>query len=70
GRAARIAGIDDDQFQECVRDQRYLDALQEMIFVDNSGVSATPTFLVNDTMISGNDPEGIRRLIEAALSEG
>ena len=70
GRAARVAGIDEDQFEACVQDQRYLDALQEMVFVDNSGVSATPTFLVNGTMISGNDPEGIRRLIDEALAEG
>ncbi|MCD6287087.1 MAG: DsbA family protein [Anaerolineae bacterium] len=70
GRAARVAGIDEDQFDACVQDQRYLDALQEMVFVDNSGVSATPTFLVNGTMISGNDPEGIRRLIDEALAEG
>ena len=70
GRAARVAGIDDDLFQACVQDQRYLGALQEMIFIDNSGVSATPTFLVNGTMISGNAPEGIGRLIEEALSEG
>jgi len=70
GRAARVAGIDDDQFETCIQDQRYLDALQEMVFIDNSGVSATPTFFVNGTMISGNDPEGIRRLIDEALSEG
>lgn len=70
GRAARVAGIDDNQFETCVQDQRYLDALQEMVFIDNSGVSATPTFFVNGTMISGNDLEGIRRLIDEALSEG
>ncbi len=70
GRAARVAGIEADQFTACIQDQRYLDALQEMVFIDNSGVSATPTFFVNGTMISGNDPEGIRRLIEAALFEG
>jgi len=69
GRAARVAGIDDDQFEACIQDQRYLDALQEMVFIDNSGVSATPTFFVNGTMISGNTPEGIRWLIDGALSE-
>ena len=70
GSAARAAGIDDDQFAECIQDQRYLEALQEMVFIDNSGVSATPTFFVNGKMISGNDPVGIRRLIDQALSEG
>jgi protein-disulfide isomerase len=69
GRAARVAGIDSDQFETCTEDQRYAEAIQEMLFVDNSGVGATPTFFVNGTMISGNDPVGIRRLIDAALSE-
>jgi protein-disulfide isomerase len=67
-RAARIAGIDAQQFNQCRDEGRYAEALQEMLFVDNNGVSATPTFFVNDQQVAGNDPAGLRRLIEAELA--
>lgn len=69
-RAARVAGIDAAQFETCLEEQQYAGAMQEMIFDDNSGVAATPTFFVNGKMVSGNDLEGIRRLVDAALAEG
>jgi len=51
----------------CRSDQRYAAAVQEMAFVDNMGVRATPTFFVNGQMISGNVPNEIRKMIDEAL---
>lgn len=67
-RAARIAGIDANAFNTCREEQRYAGAIQEMLFVDNSGVAATPTFFVNGQQIPGNNLPGLRQLIEAELA--
>ncbi len=66
-RAARMARLDADAFRVCRSDQRYAAAVQEMAFVDNMGVRATPTFFVNGQMISGNVPNEIRKMIDEAL---
>ena len=68
-RAARLAGLDASMFRTCREEQRYNAAAQEMAFVDNEGVKATPAFFVNGKMISGNLPNEIRQAIDAALVE-
>lgn len=61
--------LDDDRFVECFSASRYDAAVQDAKSdALNSGVSATPTFLVNGTVILGNDPVGIQREIEDILS--
>lgn len=67
-RAALVAGMDMNAFRTCREDQRYAEAMQEMIFVDQRGVNATPTFFINDQMVSGNLPGEIRQAIEAELA--
>jgi protein-disulfide isomerase len=67
-RAALVAGMDMNAFRTCREEERYSEAMQEMVFVDNRGVNATPTFFINDQMVSGNRPDEIRRLIEAELA--
>jgi len=67
-RAARVAGLDESQLEACVGDDRYLPAIQEMLFEDNRGVDATPTFFVNGRMVSGNVPGEVRAAIEDALA--
>jgi protein-disulfide isomerase len=67
-RAALVAGMDMDAFRTCREEQRYAEAMQEMVFVDNNGVNATPTFFINEQMISGNRPDEIRQAIEAELT--
>lgn len=68
-RAAEIAGLDIEAFQTCQDSQRYSDAVQEAVFVDNYGVQGTPTFFVNGTQIVGNRPDQIKTAIEASLEE-
>jgi len=68
GRAARVAGLEADQHEACLTDDRYLPAIQEMLFDDNSGVTATPTFFINGQIVSGNAPQAIRQAIEDALA--
>ncbi|MGC9348902.1 MAG: DsbA family protein [Anaerolineae bacterium] len=68
-RAARVADLDMSGFQTCQDDQRYVDAVQEMAFVDNNGVRATPTFFINGEEMSGNVPNQIRDKIDAILGE-
>lgn len=66
-RAGRIAHLDMKAFDTCRDEQRYNAAVQEMAFVDNMGVTATPAFFVNGELISGNLPDVIRQKIDAAL---
>ena len=66
-RAAGIAGLEMGAFSECRAEQRYNPALQEIVFVNNQGVDATPTFFINGEEVSGNRPERIKELIELAL---
>jgi protein-disulfide isomerase len=68
--AARIAGLDTGAFADCRSEQRYSQALQEIVFVENQGVNATPTFFINGEQVSGNLPDRIRELIEQALTDG
>jgi hypothetical protein len=67
-RAARIAGIEMDEFVTCQEARRYGEALQEAVFLDNWGVNSTPTFFINGEAISGNLPGEIRAMIDAALA--
>jgi protein-disulfide isomerase len=67
-RAGLVSGMDMNAFRACREEQRYIQAMQEMVFVDNRGVNATPTFFVNDQLISGNRPDEIRQAIEAELA--
>jgi len=67
-RAARVSGLDMRVYNECVNSDRYEPAIQEMVYVDNMGVNATPTFFINGVKVSGNLPDEIRQKIEDALS--
>ena len=65
--AIRDAALDVRTFNTCRNNQKYQQAQGEIVFVDNMGVNATPTFFVNGTRVEGNRPEELRRLIEEAL---
>ena len=67
-RAARVSGLEMQVYKECVDSGRYRAALQEMVYVDNMGVNATPTFFINGVKVEGNLPDEIRQKIEDALS--
>lgn len=67
--AAQTAEVDLDALVECWESGRYRDAIMDAVnHAGQQGVNATPAFFVNGELIMGNDPAGIRRLIEAALS--
>ena len=68
-RAARVSGLDMKVYNECMDSGRYKGALQEMVYQDNMGVSATPTFFINGEKVEGNLPDEIRQKIEKALSD-
>jgi protein-disulfide isomerase len=67
-RAARVADLDMSGFRTCQDDQRYVNAVQEMVFEDNYGVRATPTFFINGEEIAGNVPDQIRDKLDALLA--
>lgn len=68
GQAARIAGMDQETFDRCVQDDSAADSIIQGMLVgrDEVGVSSTPTFLVNGSLVRGN--VGLERF-EEALSE-
>ncbi len=68
-RAARLAGIDQDAFNQCRTDGRYNAAIQEIVFTDNQGVNSTPTFFINGHEIAGDVPERIRQVIDEAVAQ-
>jgi hypothetical protein len=66
--AVRDAKLDSRAFGTCRRDGRYDAAVQESIFVNNMGVTGTPTFFVNGQEVVGNRPDEIRQRIDAELA--
>ena len=67
--AVRDAELDPSAFKACRRDGRYDAAVQESVFVNNMGVTGTPTFFVNGQEVVGNRPDEIRQRIDAALAD-
>lgn len=68
---AESANLDVGRFQTCMRDDRYLDQIQEAYLIGtNHGVDRTPSFLINGKLITGALPlSDFQVEIEAALSE-
>jgi peptidylprolyl isomerase/peptidyl-prolyl cis-trans isomerase B (cyclophilin B) len=67
--AAERIDLDIAQFSACRQENRYQEAvIDASMHAFDQGVNATPTFFVNGEQVMGNNPQGIRQLIEQALA--
>lgn len=70
-RIAEVAGLDMDEFNECMDENRYEDEVRaESDEAAAMGVSGTPTFLINDEMIFTGNYAEVQAAIEEALAGG
>jgi len=69
-RIARQAGMGEQQFEECLKDQKLLDAIKESQdhAVNKLKVNSTPTFFVNETLVRGDISfEAFQKIIDPLL---
>jgi len=68
---ADILDLDLDQFETCLSERTYQSvAADDERLARQNGISGTPSFLVNGTLLRGNQPiENFRLAIEEALAE-
>lgn len=69
---AKLAGIDDQKFEACLKDQKVLDGLQAGVKRghDEFGVRATPTFFINGEPFEGSlSFDEISAIIDKKLAE-
>lgn len=67
----RIAGLDKEAIDACLEDEQMAKSLAAW-FQQNreaDAINSTPTFIVNDTRVEGNNPGRLREVIEAELAE-
>lgn len=69
-RAGQQAGLDIEQFTECLNQSRYNNVLQQNIqAVGEAGVSSTPNFFINGEHVKGAQPfTAFQQQIEALLN--
>ena len=66
---SRDLGLDEDDFMACWDEGRYHNELLGHIRAARAaGVSVTPSFKINDQMVTGNVPDMIRQAIEDELA--
>jgi len=69
-RMANEAGADGDAIAQSVRQNEYAPDIQEhRTLADRSGVQGTPSFAVNDTLVTGGSYEQLSSEIESELGE-
>ncbi len=66
---AEILDLDPDQFETCLTERKYKElAAQDEVEAAQKGIDGTPTFIVNDVMLRGNQPfENFQQVIEEEL---
>ena len=70
-RVANGVGLSEEQFQACVTDEAAIAAMDERIKAAvDTGISGTPTFIVNGQTVPDNSLAGLSAAIDAALAEG
>jgi protein-disulfide isomerase len=61
--------LDRDQFAACMEEGRYNLVISDNVgYAHSIGVTSTPNFFINDTQVTGNQPQLIQQRIEAALA--
>ncbi|RZJ16958.1 MAG: DsbA family protein [Brevundimonas sp.] len=69
-RVANAAGLNQQQFEACVRDEDAIKAMEARIKAGlDAGVSGTPTFLVNGTKVIDSSLSGLSEAIDAELAK-
>jgi protein-disulfide isomerase len=69
-RIAGAAGLNQQQFEACVRDEDAIKAMEGRIKAGiDAGVSGTPTFLVNGTKVVDSSLSGLSEAIDAELAK-
>jgi protein-disulfide isomerase len=67
---ARVAGLDVDAFTTCIDGDEYEDDVEAMLDeARDRNLTQTPTFFVNDQMVSATDYAAIKQAIDAALAQ-
>lgn len=68
---AEALEIETGAFEECLSSRQYKDRVQEdQLEAVQAGINSTPSFLVNGTLLVGNQPfTEFQNMIEAALSQ-
>ncbi len=69
-RVARQAGMGEQQFETCLKDQKLLDAIKESqdYAVKTLKINSTPTFFVNETLVRGETSfEAFQKIIDPML---
>lgn len=69
-RVANAAGLNQQQFEACVRDEDAIKAMEARIKAGlDAGVTGTPTFLVNGTRVVDSSLSGLSEAIDAELAK-
>ena len=71
-RMAEVAGLDMDEFGQCMDDNKYEDEVEEMTQQAGAqGIAQTPSFLINGELVSGiSSYSDLRNEIQARLGGG
>lgn len=70
-RIAHAAGLSDQQFNDCVRDEDAIKAMETRIRAAvDAGVSGTPAFFVNGRQVADSSLSGLSEVIDAELAKG
>lgn len=72
-RIGQLSNLSPDQVRGCIRDTAGTERVQSIMDdAQGRGVDSTPTFFVNDEKVSEEfrTPEGMRRILDAALASG
>ncbi|WP_421730964.1 DsbA family protein [Brevundimonas sp.] len=68
-RIAQGAGLSEQQFEDCVKDQDATAALEKRIKAGlDAGVTGTPSFMVNGTKIADSSLSSLSEAVDAALA--
>lgn len=64
-----IAGIDQEQFEQDLKNHTYMyDVKEDFKIAGAYGVNGTPKFMVNGVLLPDSSYEGLSAAVEAALS--
>lgn len=69
-RIAETAGLDMDEFENCMDEGEHRDTVEEETeAAGEQGVGSTPSFIVNGQLVTGGDYQNLSAAIDEALAE-
>jgi protein-disulfide isomerase len=68
---ANALGMDLESFESCMKSDKYMAEIQQdYLEAQQAGVNSTPSFLINDVLVVGNQPlSEFQAIIEAELAQ-